>query len=301
MFILLSILTSSIIYYISNSNFIYFIISFIYGLYIYRYKYSKREYIISNILGLVISFISICYINLNTLDSSNLTNIYTILEIIGLTPLISYTLLKLNNFLINHKYKDNKLNKILFNNSKYSIFKFFLIIFICWLPIMISFYPGIFSYDAAGQLNQMVTDSYTNHHPMIHTLFLDIMVDSADKVFGNASIGLFAHSIIQAIIFALALSYILDFINKEKAPFIIKIITLIAFSFLPLMPVIAVTVTKDVLFGAFYTIMFINIIKLIKYKEKFLNNKIEENNFNYIEDFIKEILNLSDIKIEYKF
>ncbi|MCX4248474.1 MAG: DUF6020 family protein [Bacilli bacterium] len=140
--------------------------------------------------------------------------------------------------------------------------------------MIISFYPGIFSYDAAGQLNQMFMGKYTTHHPMIHTLFLDFPIKMTDLICGSGSVGLFIHLLIQATVFALSLAYLVDYLSKEKASFILKLGSLLAFMFVPLFPVMAITATKDVLFSAFYLLLAINIIEFIKYQDKFIKRPI---------------------------
>lgn len=47
-----------------------------------------------------------------------------------------------------------------------------LLIFFCWLPIFLAYYPSVFAYDAEGQLYQVIAKDYSTHHPLLHTLFL---------------------------------------------------------------------------------------------------------------------------------
>lgn len=271
---LLGVLTATLISRLVNNNLFVFILSLIIAIYLFKFKYDKREIKISTIFGFFLSIIINSYVNLSIFNSTNIFKITTIMQIIGLIPIITYTLLYFYKHSLNLKTKSYKFDQKLFKNSNYSIVKYFLLIFISWLPIMISFYPGIFSYDAAGQVNQMALGKYTSHHPMLHTLFMDFLIKMADIFWGSGSIGLFTHLIIQAIILALSLAYLIDFLSKEKANFILKLLTLLAFMFVPLFPVMAVTATKDVLFGAFYLILTINIIKFIKYQEAYIKKPI---------------------------
>lgn len=269
--ILFSILTSVILSRLTNNNILVFILSFLFSTYLFKFKYDKRSIKISGIFALFISLIINSYVNLNTIDSTKLFNVTTILSIIGITPIITYILLYIAKFVNNIKLNKYRLDKKLFKNSKYSILRYFTLILVAWLPVVISFYPGIFSYDAAGQLNQIVMGKYSSHHPMMHTLFLGFPIKMANDYLGSGSIGLFIHVIIQTIIFALSLAYLIDYLSKEKAHFMLKLFSLIAFMFLPIFPVMAVTATKDVLFAAFYLMLSLNIIDLLKYQDKYLN------------------------------
>lgn len=272
--ILLSILSSIVLSRLINNNILVLILTFLLSNYLFKFKYDKRSVRVSAIFALVISIIINSYINLNTLDSTRLFHITTILSIIGLTPIITYILLFISKYIDNIKNKKYKLDKRLFKNSKYSIIRYFILIVLAWLPVVISFYPGIFSYDAAGQLNQIATGKYSSHHPMVHSLFLGFTIKVADKYIGSGSIGLFIHVIIQTIIFAFSLAYLIDYLSKEKAGFILKFATLIIFMFLPIFPVMAVTATKDVLFAAFYLILSLNIIDLLKYQDKYIRSPL---------------------------
>lgn len=272
--VVLSILTSIILSRLFGNNIVVLILSFILSTYIFKFKYDKRSMKISSIFGFILSIIVNSYVNLNVVDTTNIFNVPTILSILGLTPLFTHLCLYIYNFINKISFKDYSLDKKLFKNSRYSILRYFLLIIIAWIPVIIAFSPGIFSYDAAGQLNQMVTGKYSLHHPMVHTLFMDFPIKVADMLFGSGSIGLLIHVITQAIVFAFSLAYLIDFLSKEKANFMLKFITLLMFMFLPIIPVMAITVTKDVLFAAFYIVLTINILKFIKYKDTYIKHPL---------------------------
>ena len=104
------------------------------------------------------------------------------------------------NYLFN-KLDNKKLVKLkkldFFKKTKiYEIFKnhpfitSFIIIIICWIPYIISFYPTILSPDPSFQIKQYfnIPNKYsnyvvmidpnqliTNHHPVIHTLLLSLI------------------------------------------------------------------------------------------------------------------------------
>ena len=48
----------------------------------------------------------------------------------------------------------------------------FLLIFACYVPIFLIYYPGTFAYDTQVQAEQVVNHAYTQFHPLAHTLFL---------------------------------------------------------------------------------------------------------------------------------
>lgn len=84
--------------------------------------------------------------------------------------LLTYTLIiNIDYFLRKYKYKINGNNSI---NIKKIYFYNLLLILLCWLPILLAYYPGIFAYDASNQVMQVINHDYTTHHPLVHTLLL---------------------------------------------------------------------------------------------------------------------------------
>ncbi len=46
------------------------------------------------------------------------------------------------------------------------------LIFIMYLPVFLAVYPGFFVYDAQDELTQVMTRSFSTHHPLAHVLLL---------------------------------------------------------------------------------------------------------------------------------
>lgn len=46
------------------------------------------------------------------------------------------------------------------------------LIFVCWLPVMLAYWPGISAYDIYTQIFEVFEDDYTNRNPLLHTLIL---------------------------------------------------------------------------------------------------------------------------------
>ncbi len=256
------------------ANIIVFFVVLLADIYLKRFVYSKREYKVCSIFATILAIIISSYANIHFYQSSYLFNMSNFIIIVGIIPFITHILLFLESKFNAIKTKEYALETKVFKDSKHSLLRYFLLILIAWLPVILSFLPGIFSYDAAGQLNQMVRANFSTHHPMVHTLFLGYSVGFGKIFFNSGRVGLSIHVLIQVIIFALSLAYIIDFLNKEKAPFMLKFISLLAFMFLPIMPIMAVTITKDILFASFYIISFIIIWLFIKSPKSFMKRKI---------------------------
>lgn len=160
-----------------------------------------------------------------------------------------------------------------------------LIILICWLPYIISFYPAILSPDPSNQIKQyyglethyingvnLIDENVviTNHHPVFHTFILGGFTKIGDML-GSVNLGLFFFTIFQMFIVISAIIYTLIYLKKLKVPFIIRFIILIIFALFPVFPLYALSPVKDTLFGAlliFYIIEFHKLITTKKYSFK---------------------------------
>lgn len=46
------------------------------------------------------------------------------------------------------------------------------VLLLCWLPALLSIVPGVFSYDAYAEWEQVKTGLITSHHPVLHVLLV---------------------------------------------------------------------------------------------------------------------------------
>lgn len=123
-------------------------------------------------------------------------------------------------------------------------------ILVCWLPGYLAYYPGICAYDCTIQLGQIREGMYNEHHPLAHTLLLELFLKIGRQI-GNASAGIGLYTAFQASVLAASMAGVTAALRAwsvKKA----GIIFWIAFCGLfPLHWYMSVTVTKDVCFTAF--------------------------------------------------
>lgn len=131
-----------------------------------------------------------------------------------------------------------------------------LFMYILWLPVLFAYYPGIFSYDIAGQLPQALSGTYNTHHPLVHTLFSYFFYEIC-ALNGSHTTGIFIHSLFQMLCVAMALSYLLLFLKRSGAGCKWIIAVLIFFSIFPVFPLLAISTTKDIIFTAFFVVLCI--------------------------------------------
>lgn len=166
----------------------------------------------------------------------------------------------------NNREKFNFKSK-LFSDKKGIVFCT-IIIFICWLPVLIALYPGTMINDSWGQLKGFYLwlngYSLSSHHPVLDTIILGIIILPLSKLTGNWHLFIFIYVILQAIITSLVFSYSLNFMkNNLKLSNIWIIISLLIYCFLPCIVCAVQTVSKDALFSWIYVLFFIKYINII--------------------------------------
>ena len=125
----------------------------------------------------------------------------------------------------------------------------FFCIMLCWIIVWLAYYPGLWNYDP-WQVNQVLSESYSQEHPLLHTLLIGACYKYGLSI-GNANTGVILYDLIQAPILAASFSLAFAIIRKYSKSKVLPIITLLFFCINPTHAVMAISTTKDVLFSAF--------------------------------------------------
>ena len=169
-------------------------------------------------------------------------------------------------FLDKSKDFDNKESKgtwytVVF--EKKTKLKIFMIIFICWLPLLILRYPGYLTSDGMQQLRYFFLDAYINgHHPPMHTILLGACV-SIGRFLGSDNFGQYIYILLQVIVMIYSFTLIMEYMIKRKITSKYLLITLMFFCFNPVFPMYATTVVKDSLYVGFFTIFVTSLVYFI--------------------------------------
>lgn len=143
-----------------------------------------------------------------------------------------------------------------------------LFIFVCYIPLFLSQWPGNFIFDAKYQMGNALTDHYTTHHPLIHTLMMAIPYQWG-STWGNVSAGFQIYTLAQMLILSSAFAYAVWYLWKKKVPKCICVVVLLWFAWFPMHALFSITATKDVLCSAFVLYFFIYLLRLFWDKEQF--------------------------------
>ena len=137
-----------------------------------------------------------------------------------------------------------------------------LVLFVCWLPCYLAYYPGVLSYDMPEQIN-IIEGIFpaTTHQPPIHTMLFSWCM-SLGKLTGIEPIVIY--TVPQIIIVAAVFAYMIQFIVKHLLRKKWEVILLyLFFTINPVMPMMAMEPTKDVYFTCFFIGITIFIYKLV--------------------------------------
>lgn len=137
------------------------------------------------------------------------------------------------------------------------------VIFLCWLPVFLAYYPSVFAYDAEGQLYQVIAHDYSTHHPLLHTLFLGAFFWLGDQMPGSYSAGMAVHSVVQMLLMACAFGYTLMYLYRRGVSAYLRTALLFFYALFPANSILALSTTKDVLFSALALIYTISVYRMV--------------------------------------
>lgn len=156
-------------------------------------------------------------------------------------------------------------------------FFYAVVIFLCWTPIFLAYYPSVFAYDAEGQLYQVIAHDYSTHHPLLHTLFLGAFFKLGGAL-GSYSAGMAVHSVVQMLLMAAAFGWALSYLYKRQIPRWIRILLLLFYGLFPANSILALSTTKDVLFSALMLIDTLCLYRMV-YNRGSRVNRIEQTGY----------------------
>ena len=188
--------------------------------------------------------------------------IKTIFMFIGYSYVFYYLIDYLFKGLSKIKYKksNNKIIKFIFDDHPFV--SSFIIILICYIPIMYIFYPGVLMNDGVDVLREYycIDTNSTRYINLIdpnvcinthHSAFYAYMSGSIYNIFnniGNPTLGLFVITFIQVIFQVLVLAYTMKLLKKLNTNYVVRIVILLLFSLLPIFNINSVGIYKDIYF-----------------------------------------------------
>ena len=150
---------------------------------------------------------------------------------------------------------------------------FAVVILLCWLPVLLAYFPAAINYDFPNQIEQFSTGSWSNYQPMLHTLLISALLSVGDLL-GNRTFGLLLYSLVQMTLFASSLAYACSFAQKRGVPTLGVLLLTALFALHPVFSVMSIATTKDTLFAAAVLTLTLLTVELIEDCEAFFQRKV---------------------------
>lgn len=132
-----------------------------------------------------------------------------------------------------------------------------ILMLLCWLPALLSIWPGVFSYDAYDEWQQIVNGAITAHHPVLHVVALGGLVEGIHTLTGSYNLGIATYTILQMVILANIFSVSIRLMQREqKVRSVWQWFALLFFCLSPVVQLFSICATKDILFAGAQLLFF---------------------------------------------
>ena len=98
------------------------------------------------------------------------------------------------------------------------------------IPVLLGTFPGFFVYDAQEELNEVLTRTFTTHHPLLHVLILGGTIALVHKITGSWNAGISLYIILQMLVITAIFAYVTDYLYQKKLGKAGNILTCIYYS-----------------------------------------------------------------------
>lgn len=136
---------------------------------------------------------------------------------------------------------------------------------VCYLPYYLTFFPGNCGPDTWESVRMVLGEIlWTNHHPVLFTGLLMVVIKATGFLPLTGSIGVF--SFLQMLSLAAVMAYVTVRIFKLKTPVLCKIFAAAMFALHPFMGMYSIYLTKDVIFAEIMVILCLKIYDVVNGK-----------------------------------
>lgn len=131
---------------------------------------------------------------------------------------------------------------------------------ICWMPYFLAWYPGIMSRDSVTQLEQALgVRAYSNHHPWLHTLLIQLCVKVGIRVGGSVNSGVACYTLFSILFMAFCCTCAVMRVRQKGLKVWGCAILWGFYALFPINGVFMVTMWKDIIFGGIIILFLISL------------------------------------------
>ena len=147
------------------------------------------------------------------------------------------------------------------------------IIFLCYLVVFLGVYPGFFVYDAQDELMQVITRSFSTHHPLFHVLLMGGTVQLIHKLTGSYNAGIACYTLLQMAALSLIFGYGIRKLKEEGMGRRGGILLLAYFGGFPTIVMFSLCSAKDGLFTGMVLLMVLMLCAFFRDPAGFFQKK----------------------------
>ena len=141
------------------------------------------------------------------------------------------------------------------------------------IPVLLAEFPGFFVYDAQEELNEVLTRTFTTHHPLLHVLILGGTIALFHKITGSWNIGIFAYIFLQMLVITAIFAYVITYLQSRGTSKKLRALWLIFYGAFPTIVMYTLCSCKDGLFSALLLLLTVFLVQLVRDKDSFLSDK----------------------------
>lgn len=120
---------------------------------------------------------------------------------------------------------------------------------ICFIWLL-AFYPTIMSYDSLVQMRQVWGESYSNHHPWLHTMMIKVIYEFGLNLFGSENKAIALYSVVSISLLAFSIACMASYLAKKKMRSQYLAVAVLVLALSPINQIYSIIVWKDVPFAA---------------------------------------------------
>lgn len=143
------------------------------------------------------------------------------------------------------------------------------VLLFCWLPAFLSIVPGVFSYDAYAEWEQVKTGMITSHHPVLHVLLVGGLLEWFYQLTGSYNVGICVYTLLQMFLVANALALTITYMKRRGIRRRARLLTLCFYGLSPVLQLFSICTTKDVLFSVCELLFMIFVLRLLGEQDSF--------------------------------
>ncbi len=141
------------------------------------------------------------------------------------------------------------------------------------IPVLLAEFPGFFVYDAQDELNEVLTRTFSTHHPLLHVLLLGGVIALVHKVTGSWNAGIFTYTFLQMLFITAVFAYVVTYLQKKGAGKKTRLLWVLYYGVFPTIVMYTLCSCKDGIFSALLLLVTVFLMQLVEDRESFLSDK----------------------------